>query len=485
MKNSDVDVLRPIASLPRKTYPVKVLQFGTGNFLRGFADWMMQRANDQLNLSLGVTAIQSVSHDDFLLTQQGLFTVVERGLVAGAFQEVHQRIDVIQRVVNTQTQFASFLEEAENPWLKVILSNTTELGIHFNELDSSVHEPARAFPGKLTQFLLRCFARFPDKRLIILPCELIERNGDQLRACVLRYATHWKLGAAFENYVHQHAFCNTLVDRIVPGKPADEEALMRAWGYRDALITSCEPYHLWAVEAPDWVAQEFPLHQAGVNFIYTDNLEHYRVRKVRILNGSHSIMAPVGYLAGVETVQEAMEHRVIGPFIKACLQDEIVPSLPGDQKSLQAYSHEVQQRFLNPAIRHALLSITLNSFSKWRVRLVPSIESYYQKKEFVPERICFGLAAQFFLYRGLKSGREIGLKDDPAVIATLRQFWQEASFTETGLEKLVGQLLSQRAWWGKDLNDIRGLREKVGHYLYTIDQHGILAGIDELHRNLI
>lgn len=480
-----ISALQPISSLPRKTYPVKILQFGTGNFLRGFADWMIQQANDKRNLDLGVVAVQSVSHDDSLQNQQGLFTIVERGFVNGAFRSAHQRIEVIQRVINTQTQFGQFLQEALNPALQLIISNTTELGIQFTEDDRPVSEAAATFPGKLTQLLYQRFSRFPEQRLIILPCELIERNGDQLRECVLRYADHWQLGEAFKDYVRMHAFCNTLVDRIVPGKPADEETLMQEWGYRDTLITSCEPYHLWAVEAPDWVQKQFPLHQVGINFLYADDLEYYRVRKVRILNGSHSVMAPVGYLAGIETVQQAMEHPVIGPFLQACLREEIVPSLPGDQKTLQAYSQEVQQRFLNPAIRHALLSITLNSFSKWRVRLLPSIESYYQKNEYVPERICFGLAAQFFLYRGLKSGKEIGLKDDPAVIAALRQFWQAATFTEAGLEKLVGQLLGQTDWWGKDLNDIRGLREKVGHYLYIIDQHGILSGIDELNRNLI
>ncbi len=480
-----IPLLPPIASLPRKTYPVNVLQFGTGNFLRGFADWMLQQANDKLGLGWGVVAVQSVSHDDSLQNQQGLFTIVERGFVNGAFRSAHQRIEVIQRVINTQTQFGQFLQEAENPALQLIISNTTELGIQFTEDDRPVSEAAATFPGKLTQLLYQRFSRFPEQRLIILPCELIERNGDQLRECVLRYADHWQLGEAFKDYVRTHAFCNTLVDRIVPGKPADEETLMRDWGYRDVLITSCEPYHLWAVDAPDWVAHKFPLHKAGVNLVYTDNLEYYRVRKVRILNGSHSIMAPVGFLAGLETVQEAMEHHVVGPFIEACLHEEIVPSLPGDHAALEAYSQEVQQRFRNPAIRHALLSITLNSFAKWRVRLLPSIESYYKKNELVPERICFGLAAQFFLYRGLKSGKEIGLKDDPAVIATLRQCWQEASFTEAGLETLVGQLLRQTNWWGKDLNDLRGLREKVGHYLYVIDQHGIRSGIDELNRNLI
>ncbi len=485
MKTDDsIIVLPPIESLPRQTYPVKVLQFGTGNFLRGFADWMIQHGNDRLGLQMGVVAIQSVSNDNTLTNQKGLFTVVERGLVDGEFRSTPQRIDVIQRVVNAQTQFDTFLKEAENPDLRIILSNTTELGIQFDATDGSFSKPATTFPGKLTQLLFRRFQCLADQPLIVLPCELIERNGDRLRECVLNYADHWQLDKPFIDYINRITFCNTLVDRIVPGRASDETNLMHTLGYQDCLITSCEPYHLWAVEAPPWVPEVFPLHKAGVNFIYTDQLEYYRVRKVRILNGAHSIMAPVGYLAGIETVQQSIEHKIIGSFITDCIREEILLTLPGNPMELRPYAEEIIQRFQNPTIRHALMSITLNSFSKWRVRLLPSIKSYYQVKEFVPERISFGLAAQFFLYRGLKAGKDIDLKDDPLIIKEMKHHWQNASFTEKGMEQLAEVLLSNSSWWGEDLSSIRGLKEKVGHYLYLIDQIGIVASLEELRKNV-
>jgi tagaturonate reductase len=485
MKTDDsIIVLPPIESLPRQTYPVKVLQFGTGNFLRGFADWMIQHGNHKLGLEMGVVAIQSVSNDNTLTNQKGLFTVVERGLVDGEFRSTPQRIDVIQRVVNAQTQFDIFLKEAENPDLQVILSNTTELGIQFDATDGSFSKPATTFPGKLTQLLFWRFQCLADQPLIVLPCELIERNGDRLRECVLNYADHWQLDKPFIDYINRITFCNTLVDRIVPGRASDETNLMHTLGYQDGLITSCEPYHLWAVEAPPWVPEVFPLHKAGVNFIYTDQLEYYRVRKVRILNGAHSIMAPVGYLAGIETVQQSMEHKIIGSFITNCIREEILLTLPGDPMELRPYAEEIIQRFLNPTIRHALMSITLNSFSKWRVRLLPSIKSYYQVKEFVPERISFGLAAQFFLYRGLKGGKDIDLKDDPLIIKEMKHHWQNASFTEKGMEQLAEVLLSNSSWLGEDLSSIGELKEKVGHYLYLIDQIGIVASLEELRKNV-
>jgi tagaturonate reductase len=482
--DESIIVLPPIESLPRHTYPVKVLQFGTGNFLRGFADWMIQLGNNRLGLEMGVVAIQSVSNDNTLGSQKGLFTVVERGLVDDEFRSTAQRIDVIQRVVNAQTQFDIFLKEAENPDLQIVLSNTTELGIQFDGTNVTFSDPATTFPGKLTQLLFRRFQCLADQPLVVLPCELIERNGDRLRECVLKYADHWQLDKPFIDYVNRITFCNTLVDRIVSGRASDETNLMHTLGYQDILITTCEPYHLWAVEAPSWVHEVFPLHKAGVNFIYTDQLEYYRVRKVRILNGAHSIMAPVGYLAGIETVQQSMEHKIIGSFITDSIRQEILPTLPGDQALLGPYAEEIIQRFLNPTIRHALMSITLNSFSKWRVRLLPSIKVYYQMNEFVPERICFGLAAQFFLYRGLKGGKDIDLRDDPLVIQEMKHYWQNASFTKKGMEQLAEELLSNSSWWGEDLTSMVGLKEKVGHYLYLIDQIGIVAALEELRKNL-
>ncbi|MBX2946718.1 MAG: tagaturonate reductase [Cyclobacteriaceae bacterium] len=472
--------LPAITSLGKKIYTVRVLQFGTGNFLRAFADWMIQKANDHLNLDLGVAMVQSMSSHDNLLKQDGMYTVLTRGLEGGKIISQADKIDVVQRLVNGQ-DLTALLAEAENPDLEIILSNTTETGITFNSADTSHLEVAKTFPGKLTQLLLRRFELFPTKELGIIPCELIEKNGSILKQCILKYAAHWNLPAEFEEYITTRLyFSHTLVDRIVPGLPENPQKYWEEIGHEDNALVMCEPYHLWAIEASPWVRQKFPLDRAGLNVIYTEDLEPYRVRKVRILNGMHSVMAPVGYLAGLETVQQAMEHEIISVFLKKILDEEILPFIPGDQEFNRHYSKEVIERFLNPSIKHKLIDITLYSFSKFRVRLLPSIKHYEKINQHAPSGLAFAIAALLFIYRGLKAGKQIPLKDDPQTIKFLQDSWADTNYTENGIRLLVSKLLQEKKLWGQDLNAVHGLTEQVAKYLYRIDQYGIVAALKEL-----
>lgn len=471
--------LPSIHSLPKKIYPVKVLQFGTGNFLRGFADWIIQQANDSLQLNMGVAMIQSISKDDTLQKQNGDYTVVIRGLVNGAFTSTSVRVSVIQHIINGHDQ-QHFLAEAHNPDLEIILSNTTESGIVFDSSDNSLAAPGRSFPARLTQLLYHRFKKYPDKFLGIVPCELIEKNGEILKTCILEYAAHWNCERSFIDYIHNRLhFCNTLVDRIVTGFPKNPEVFWEALGYTDHALTVCEPYHLWAIEAPAWVQEKLPLHKAGLNVIYTDNLEPYRIRKVRILNGIHTTMAPVGILAGIKTVREAVEHPIIGRYLRDALQEEILPYVPGRTDEISQYRDQVINRFLNPSIEHQLATITLNSFSKFKVRLVPSIKAHAQQHQQPPERIALTFASLLLLYGGAATRNSIELKDDPAVLEAMRNAWIKAGNEKEGISRLVNELLARKDWWGEDLNTITGLGERVSFYLTAIQEHGILKTLED------
>ncbi len=479
-----VKKLQPITVLPKKQYPVRVLQFGTGNFLRGFADWMIQKANDRIGLNMGVTMVQSMSNQDTLIKQNGSYTVYIRGLQDGLDTTQIDKVDVVQRIVNGQ-DLSALESEALNPHLEIILSNTTETGITFDSTDASIRQVAKTFPGKLTQVLFKRMQAYPEKQLAIIPCELIEKNGSVLEQCVINYASHWHLGAEFEQYVQTKLhFCQTLVDRIVPGIPKNPKQFWDDIGYEDNALVMCEPYHLWAIEAPLWVQKLFPLNKADLKVIYTHDLEPYRIRKVRMLNGMHSIMAPIGYLAGVETVREAMEHKTIGSFVRNTLEKEILPFIPGDYKVNKQYSNEVIQRFLNPAINHQLIDITLYSFSKFKVRLLPSLKLFEQTHGLSGRGLAFAMASLLFLYRGIKEGMEIPLKDDPYVIKLMRERWKNTNFTETGFRQLAETVLQDKTLWNQDLTNIHRLVEKVALYLYWIDQFGMITALEKVQNEL-
>jgi tagaturonate reductase len=465
--------LTQIQSLSRKHYPVKILQFGAGNFLRGFADWMVQKANEHGVLNAGVCVVQSVSSSDALERQQGIYHVRQSGIYQDEYKTLVDRVDVIQRTVQVNNKFHSFLEEGKNPDLEFIISNTTETGIQFLE-EPFENKPAKTFPGKLTQLLLHRFQHQLTNQVILLPCELIEKNGERLKECVLQYSHAWKLGNGFRSWLDKNiVFCNTLVDRIVTAAPQKEN------GLTDELFLETELFHLWAIECPLEIEHKIPFNKAGLNVILTRDISIYRTRKVRILNGAHSTIACAGYLANIATVREVVEHPVMGRFLRRLVYDEILPTLDDNLNELELYAEEVFNRFKNPSIKHDLINITLSSFAKFHIRLIPTITSFYNKKGFVPERIVFSLAATLFFYRGLKAGKDIPLKDTVQTIATLKNCWANATFTKQGMIDLVSNVFAKV----DDLNDLQNfanLTEHVGHHLYTIDQVGVLHALKEM-----
>ncbi|MFZ5972154.1 MAG: tagaturonate reductase [Bacteroidota bacterium] len=471
-----------IQTLPRRKYPVKILQFGAGNFLRGFADWMVQEANDKVGFNAGIAVVQSISTSHLLAKQEGVYTVTLKGIREEEFVSLRYKIDVIQRVVSATEDFALYLKEAENPELEFIFSNTTEAGITVSEHDKQPDTVASTFPGKLTQLLYARFRKSIDKQLIVLPTELIEQNGTFLKKCILEYVQRWHLPSAFTYWLDEHiTFCNTLVDRIVPGYPKKEVHLVNnELGYIDELALEGEWFHLWAIEGPGWLEEKLPFKKAGLNVVVTNDLTPYRLRKVRVLNGAHTCLAPIGYLAGLNTVRSTIDHPVIGRYVKRLIYDDVISHIPGDRFELEQYAEEVINRFRNPAIEHQLTSIAVNSFLKFKIRVLPSLLAQIEKNGVVPERPAYALAALFFYYRGLKGGKEIALRDNPEVISELKKMWGDAAFSKEGMIELSAKILSRQEWWGKNLSDIPDLVEQTGSYLYAIDQIGIVESIKEM-----
>lgn len=449
--------------------PVKILQFGEGNFLRAFADWMIQQMNDQINFNSGVVVVQPIPQGRIaaLNEQDGLYHSYLRGIKDGKAQETAELIDVIQHGINPYSDSDAYLAEADNPDLRFILSNTTESGIQYRAGESLSDRPQESFPGKLAALLYRRFQTFggsAESGLIFLPCELINKNGDQLKSILLQIAKEWKLEAGFQTWIEQHCiFCNTLVDRIVPGYPKDEiEEIQSVIGYADHSVVVGEQFHLWVIEGPESVKEEFPAHRAGLNVIVTpDQLARYRTRKVRILNGAHTLIVPTGILYGIESVREVVEDEVMGGFLRKAIAEEIIPTLDLPQGELERFAHEVIDRFRNPYVHHLLSSIALNSVSKFKTRDLPSLLQYQEKTGQLPRRLCLGLAALIVFYKGELDGKTMPINDSKEVVDFMAMQWQTLRPGAITLEEMVGRILAHETFWEQDLRSIPGLIEEI------------------------
>lgn len=474
----------PLSKLSRKdtTIPLqplkpKILQFGEGNFLRAFVDWMVYEMNRNTDFNGCVHVVQPlpVGMTGKLNAQDGLFNLYLNGIKEGQFISNHSLIDVIQKSIDPYEDFDLYLEEASNPDLKFIISNTTESGIQFNPADRLEDKPASSFPGKLTQLFYKRFKKIPEAdKIVVLPCELIDKNGDILKSIILKYVVRWELGDDFYHWINEKVvFCNTLVDRIVPGYPHKNVAdYWDKLGFKDELIVEGELFHLWVIEGPEWIKNELPVEQSNLNVVFTNDLNYYRTRKVRILNGAHTTMVPVAYLYGLDFVQESVENSLIGEFIRRAIFGEIVPSIKGDKIELEKYANEVLDRFRNPSIEHELISISLNSFSKFKTRVLPSILAYYGATNQLPELLTVSFASLIYFYKGDRFGTRIPLKDDEKVLALLSNLWNDCDGSVEAANTLVKKVLSNQELWSDDLTLIPGLTESISNKLFKIQQKG-------------
>ena len=371
----------------------KVIQFGEGGFLRGFVDWMLQIVNEKTDFNGSVTVVQPIKNGlcDVLTEQGCTYTHLCRG-VEGVDVK---KIDVIESCVKPYDDFDKYIALAENKDYRFIVSNTTESGIVFDDTNKFEDRPANSFPGKLTQLLYKRY-ELGLNGFVFLPCELIDKNGEKLKECILKYADLWNLGNDFKNWIEKdNIFCNTLVDRINTGYPKDEKIDL---GYEDKMLNTSEYFHLWVISGYSDLCKEIPFDKCGLNVIITEELERYRTRKVRILNGSHTSMIPYALLCGVETVGDCLKDETISTHLKNC-QEEIVASLDVDKNEALAYANDVMTRFANPYIKHMCQSIALNSVSKFKVRVLPSILEYEKKFGIAPKTLLFSFAKLIEFYK--------------------------------------------------------------------------------------
>ena len=428
-------------SCEKKLRKERVIQFGEGGFLRGFVDWMLQILNEETSFEGSAVVVQPIEKGmcDLLEEQNCVYTHIMRGLKDGEPFVDTKRIDVISRTVKPYDDFESYLKLAENPDFRFVVSNTTEAGIEFLDSDKITDAPPKAFPAKLTLLLKRRFD-LKLKGFIFLPCELIDKNGENLKKTVLQYSALWNLGKDFENWIEkENIFCNTLVDRIVTGYPKDEKIEL---SYVDKMLNTSELFHLWVIEGSKEILSELPFDKTNLNVIFTDNLEMYRTRKVRILNGAHTSMIPYALLEGVQTVKECMENEKLQSFVKSCVFEEIIPTLELGENELKEYANSVFERFNNPFIKHLCASISLNSVSKFKVRVLPSLLQYIEKTGKKPKNLIFSLAKLIEFY---KTGTP---NDAPEVMEFMK-------------EKSVEEILANTHLWGQDLSFLAGEIEKI------------------------
>lgn len=464
-------------------YPERIVQFGAGNFLRGFADWIIDQLNAQaaFNSSVVVVKVTPQGKYDALDAQDGLFHVHVEGIQNGAPVNQTHLITCVNRTVYPHDDYAGYQALARQPDIRFLISNTTESGIQFNADDKSTDQPPTSFPAKLALFLherYQHFAGAADKGCIIIPTELIEDNATKLRGMILRYAEQWGLEAGFSQWVTEHnLFCNTLVDRIVPGFPAARKPQFLAeLGYDDAMLLMCEPYHLWVIEAPQRLKDELPVDRTNLNIKIVESATPYRLTKVRILNGLHTSMLLIGSLLGLETVRECIEHPVLGAFLQAEAYKEIIPATDVPADELKQFTADVFDRFRNPAIEHKLSSIALNCTSKVKVRLIPTIQDFVNARGELPQRVVLALAAFIQFYKGEWQGRQLPVNDDPQVVAWFREQWQ----TAPSLDLLVNSVLRNQQLWERDLTEIVGLQVQVTTYLTAISEVGVLPILESL-----
>ena len=416
----------------------KIIQFGEGGFLRGFADWMIQKMNDKGLTDIGVVVVQPIEKGmcDMLTAQDCNYTHIIRG-VEGVEKT---KVTCISRCVKPYDDYDSYLALAKNKDFKYIISNTTESGITYREGDKLTDTPAVSFPAKVTALLYERFKLGLDG-FVFLPCELIDKNGSKLKEIILKYAEEWELGNEFIQWVeNKNSFCNTLVDRINTGYPKDENIEL---GYTDNMINTSEYFHLWVIEGKKEDFSDLPFSEAGLNVIICDSMEMYRTRKVRILNGAHTSLVPYALLSGFDTVKSCVDDEKMLIHIRKCVFDEIIPTLDLPKNELTEYAENVIERFKNPYIKHYLSSISLNSVSKFKVRVLPSILEFIKRFDKMPETLLFSFAMLIKFYKE-------GTPDDDKEVMDFMK------------NKDVLEILSNEAFWD---NDLSFLYDEVIKYL--------------------
>lgn len=423
-----------------------ILQFGEGNFLRAFAEEYIQNTDYKVVICQPRTNTKVINA---LKAQNNEYDVIVRGRLNGEIIDKREHIDCVLDTVDTVGEYDKLKNYFCSDDLKIVISNTTEAGIAFVDSDEFENAPLVSFPAKLTALLLE---RFNNGRapLVFLPCELIEDNGDALKACILKYAKLWNLPSEFVSYVNENSFCNTLVDRIVTGHIEVD---------KDPCSVACEPYKSWIIAGDERAKNTIPFS----NVEFADSLLEYRNRKVRILNGTHTMSVLCGYMLGIDIVRDMMNDELMAEYIAKGL-DEIKStlSIPCDD-----FADAVIERFNNPFIDHKLLDISLNSVSKFKARCLNTIVDYFNANGELPRVLSFSLSALIAFYTHL-SDREYTVNDSEDALA----------FFSTNPS--IKEILENEAFWGMDLTKIDGLLEMTEGYISKIKADGLEATVREV-----
>lgn len=476
----------------RKPRDIKIVQFGEGNFLRGFVDYMVDVANEKGVFNGDVAIVKPITFGnlDRFHAQDNIYTISLRGKMNGDTYVENRVITSVQKALDTYQNYDEYMALARLDTLQFVVSNTTEAGIVYDADDSFELTPPNSYPGKLTKFLYERFQAFhgdPEKGLIMLPVELIEDNGINLKKCVLKQIDHWNLGAEFKKWVDENnIFCSTLVDRIITGYPRDEAAgICEKLGYEDNLLDTGEPFALWVIESEKDISEKFPLDKAGMHVIFTKNQKPYRERKVRILNGAHTSTVLAGYLMGKNIVLECMNDKTVRKLMETIIFQEIVPTVKLPREEAIDFANSVLERFENPFVKHALLSISLNSVSKWKARILPTFRDNYAKTQTPPKYLTFSFAALMAFYTsdklengvliGDRNGEPYEIKDDQKVL----EFFAANSKSKTTRE-FVTAFASNTDFWGEDLTKYNGFVDMVTGYLDDIRKNGMNVVVEAL-----
>ena len=467
-------------TVEKREHPVRILQFGEGNFLRAFVDWMVDIANERGVTDTSVAVVSPRFRENAgiraLREQDGMYHVCLEGVENGELKKCSRLVKCIADAFSPATDFGRYERYILSPDLRFVVSNTTEAGIRYEADDVLADAPA-TFPGKVTSMLYRRYRHFngdPEKGLLFLCCELIEDNGSTLREYVLRHAAEAGLESGFAEWVKGACgFCDTLVDRIVPGFPADNIGeVQAALGFEDKLVVKGELYHVWVIggEGAERVRRELPLHEAGLNVLFMPTVKEFRDKKVRILNGSHTGMVPVALQLGCETVLDAFGDADVSRFITEMVRREVLPMIEGDPDELRRFADGILERFLNPSVRHMLKSISLNSLSKWEARNYPTVADFYRRRGATADYELFTFAALLALYAP-DSGFE---PDDCAAhVEKIREAWNDAD-----LQATVKAIVSDGIFNVDFEHDVPGFSAKVAGFLEEIRRNGMRGALE-------
>lgn len=481
--------MKNIREFDKRSFDAKerVLQFGEGNFLRAFVDWMIDLKNEK-DASIGKTVIVqpiATGLSDLINEQGGKYTLSMRGMDKDGQKIENRVITSVSRAINPYTDFKSYEDFILSEDLRIVISNTTEAGITYKKEAYKDDEIMDSFPAKVTQLLFKRFKKFngnKEKGLLFLPVELIDNNGYELKKCVLKHCIDWNLSGDFINWINDaNEFTSTLVDRIVTGRPSDEEIkkFNTEAGYEDNLLVFSELFNLWVVEGDLKWKDEFNFDDVDCNLIWTDNVVPYKKRKVRILNGGHTSTVPAALLSGYTIVRDFMEDEVFKNYLNTLIEEEVIPTIELDREDLIKFKEEVNHRFQNPFVDHKLIDICLNSISKWNARCLPSLVDYVKKYNEVPKRLAFSLAALIKLYDLKEKNGKFYTIDENNIKHEIKDDREILEFFAK--TKDIDKILDAE-FWNEDFDKILNLKEMVKKYYKNINEVGIKEAIENIER---